>query len=73
MEDQLKMGDNNPEPPYTFRLSDLPTLDRQVDHGTDFTVWRLQWESYSSLSGLGDQPAAKQVQALSLCFSRETL
>jgi len=67
------MGDDNPVPPYTFRLSDLPKLDLQLDRGTDFTAWRLQWESYCSLSGLGDQPPAKQVQALSLCLSRETL
>ena len=30
-------------------------------------------DSYSNLSGLVNQPAAKQVQALSLCFSGETL
>jgi len=59
--------------PYVFRLSDLPKLDLRIDWETDFTTWRLQWDSYSNLSGLVNQPTAKQVQALSLCFSRETL
>ena len=58
---------------YTFRLSDLPKLDLQVDKGTDFTAWRLQWKSYGNLSGLAKQDPSKQVEALSLCFSRETL
>ena len=58
-----------PGPSYTFRLNDLPKLDLQIDRGTNFTTWRLQWRSYCSLSGL----ASKQVEALSWCFSRETL
>ena len=58
---------------YTFRLSDLPKLDLQVDRGTDFTAWHLQWRSYCNLSGLAGQEASKKVEALSLCFSRETL
>ena len=61
------------ERPYTFRLSDLPRLDLQVDKGTDFTAWRIQWDSYCSLSGLAKEVAEKQVEALTLCFSRETL
>jgi len=60
-------------PSYTFRLSDLPKLDLQVDRGTDFTAWLLQWQSYCNLSELAGQEASKQVEALSLCFSRETL
>ena len=59
--------------PYVFRLSDLPKLDLQVDHGTDFEAWKAQWTSYSTLSGLSGDSAAIQVQALTLCFSRETL
>ena len=58
---------------YTFCLSDLPKLDLQFDKGTDFAVWRLQWTSYCCLSGLSREVASKQVEALSLCFSRETL
>lgn len=54
---------------YTFRQGDLPKLDLQVDRGTDFTAWKSQWEAYFSLSGLESQTDAKQVQALTLCFS----
>ena len=66
--------DDNPrQVPYTFRLSDLPKLDLQVDKGTDFTAWRTQWECYCNLSGLAEQAAEKQVEAFNLCLSRETL
>ena len=58
---------------YVFRAGDLPKLDLQVDRGTDFKAWRDQWNAYMSLSGLGDQTAEKQVQALTLCFSCETV
>ena len=58
---------------YTFRLGDLPKLDLQIDRGSDFAAWRTQWDSYDSLSGLSAESADKQVQALMLCFSRETL
>ena len=56
-----------------FRQGDLLKLNLQVDRGTDFTAWRLQWDSYSDLFGLIRQPADKQVQALSQFFSWETL
>ena len=58
---------------YTFRQGNLPKLDVQIDKGMDFTAWCTQWEAYGSLSGLDQQAAAKQVKALMLCFSRETL
>ena len=58
---------------YVFRQGDLPKLDLQVDRGTDFKAWKSQWGAYLSLSGLDKEIAAKQVQALTLCFSRETL
>ena len=58
---------------YVFRQGDLPKLDLQVDRGTDFTAWKSQWEAYFSLSGLDRQPDAKQVQAFTLCLSRETV
>ena len=61
------------EPTYTFRQGDLPKLDLQIDRGTEFTAWRTQWDSYSSLLGLAKEDAAKQVKALTLCLSRETL
>ena len=59
--------------PYVFRQGDLLKLDLQLDRGTDFAAWKLQWDSYISLSGLAGEDAQKQVQALMLCFSRETL
>ena len=58
---------------YTFRQSDLPRLNLHIDRGTDFGAWRTQWESYSSLSGLSNEDAAKQVKALTLCLLRDTL
>ena len=58
---------------YTFRPGDLPKLDLQVDREADFKAWKTQWEAYLSLSGLATQEDAKQVQALTLCFSRETV
>ena len=36
-------------------------------------MWQTQWSSYSSLSGLENEDATKQVKALTLCLSRETL
>ena len=58
---------------YVFRQGDLPKLDLHVDRGSDFLAWKSQWDAYLSLSGLGTQPQTKQVQALTLCFSRETV
>ena len=47
--------------PFTFRQGDLPKLDLQVDRGSDFTAWKAQWDSYTSLSGLNGEDEAKQV------------
>lgn len=58
---------------YIFRSGDLPKLDLQVDRGTDFKAWKSQWDAYLSLSGLETQSQPKQVQALTLCLSRETV
>ena len=58
---------------YVFRQGDLPKLDLQIDRGTDFAAWRAQWEAYATLSGLDKEAPDKQVKALTLCFSRETL
>ena len=59
--------------PYTFRTSNLPNMDLDTDRGTDFHAWQQQWLAYRSLSGRAGESATKQVQALQLCFSRETL
>ena len=61
------------ETSYTFHQWDLPKLDLQIDRDTEFTAWRTQWNCYSSLSGLVNEDATKQVKALTLCLSRETL
>ena len=58
---------------FTFRQGDLPKLDIEVDRGSDFVAWQAQWECYLNLSELAKEPMTKQVQALTLCFSRETL
>ena len=58
---------------YVFRQGDLPKLDLQIDRGTDFAAWRAQWEAYATLSGLDKEAPDRQVKALTLCFSRETL
>ena len=58
---------------YTFRQGDLPKLDLQVDKGSDFEAWKAQWQAYYSLSGLLGETDTTQVQALTLCFSRETI
>ena len=58
---------------FVFRPGDLPKLDLQIDRGADFKAWKTQLEAYLALSGLGDQDATKQVQALTLYFSRETV
>ena len=58
---------------FVFRQGDLPKLDLQVDRGSDFKAWKIQWEAYFSLLGLDDQAAEKQVQALTLSFSCEML
>ena len=57
---------------YVFRQGDLPKLELQIDRGSDFSAWQTQWELFMSLPGLGEETAVKQVQALTLCFSRET-
>ena len=53
--------------------SDLPKLDLKTDRGTEIHAWPQRWPAYRSLLGLGGESAAKQLQALQLCFSRETL
>ena len=58
---------------YVFRQGDLLKLNLQVDCGTDFTAWKAQLEAYRSLSGLDKESQVKQVKALTLRFSCETL
>ena len=57
---------------FTLKMSDLPRLDIATDTGAKFSAWKRQWEAYFSLSGLTHEDAKTQVQALCLCFSRNT-
>lgn len=66
---KLTQGPSYSKMAYVFRQGDLPKLDLQVDRGSDFKAWKTQWKAYLSLSGLAEQDQAKQVQALTLCFS----
>ena len=59
--------------PWSYRKSELPKLDIAIDRGPRFAAWKIQWESYCGLSGLLNQTASIQVQALTLCMSRDTL
>ena len=58
---------------YTFRQSDLPKLDLNVDRRTDFAAWQAEWDLYCFLSRFVEEDTVKQVKALILCLSRETL
>ena len=60
---------------FMFRAGGLPKLDLhvQLDRGADFKAWKTQWKVHLDISGLAEQEAAKQVKALTLCFSRETV
>ena len=59
---------------YIFRQGDLYTTARPPGRRRHrFQSVEKQWEAYFSLSGLDAQDDDKQVQALTLCFSQETL
>ena len=59
--------------PYTYRQSDIPLLDIEVDRGTDFRAWKKEWESYVQLSGLHAEQDATKVHVLTRAFSRATI
>ena len=61
------------DPTYIFCQSELPKLDYSIDRGIDFIAWYMQWGSYCFLLELDNQDMVKQVKALMLCLSRETL
>ena len=58
--------------PYTFRKSDIPQLDLDIDRGSAFTSWVEEWNAYSSVSQLEKESAETQYNVLRLAFSRET-
>ena len=55
------------------RQGDLPNWTYKSTEGADFSAWKTQWDAYLSLSGQGKEPQSKQVKALTLCFSRESI
>ena len=59
--------------PYTFRKSDLPTLNIDSDGLQDFMVWKTKWEGYLLLSGLADEDATVQIRVLEACLEGRTL
>ena len=58
--------------PFTFRKSDIPNLDLDIDRGSNFTSWKEEWTAYSLVSGLSKEEAETQYNVLRLAFSRET-
>ena len=58
--------------PFTFRKSDIPHLDLDIDRGSNFTSWKEEWDAYLLVSGLSKEKAATQYNVLRLAFSRET-
>ena len=58
--------------PFTFRRSDIPRLDLDVDRGSNFKAWLEEWSAYHAVSGLSDQEAETQYHVLRLAFSRDT-
>ena len=65
--------DNNAIMPYTFRKSDLPMLNLDVDSLKDFTIWKTKWEDYRILSSLADEAGAAQARVLRACMEGSTL
>ena len=58
--------------PFTFRRSDIPRLDVDVDRGSSFKAWLEEWSAYHAVSGLSEESDDIQYHVLRLAFSRET-
>ena len=58
--------------PFTFRKSDIPQLDLDIDRGSGFSSWKEEWNAYSAVSGLEKEEPDTQYNVLRLAFSRET-
>ena len=58
--------------PYTFRRSDIPKLDLDVDRGASFKAWLEEWAAYSAVSQLGKEDSDTQYNVLRLAFTRDT-
>ena len=58
--------------PFTFRRSNIPQLDLDIDQGSGFTSWKEEWNAYSAVSGLEKEEPGIQYNVLRLAFSGET-
>ena len=58
--------------PFTFRKSDIPHLDLDIDRGSNFTSWKEEWTAFSLASELFKKEAETQYNVFRLAFSRET-
>ena len=58
--------------PSTFRRSDIPKLDLDVDRGSNFKAWLEEWSAYIAVSGLSEENGDTKYHVLRLAFSRET-
>ena len=41
--------------PFTFRCSDIPKLNLDVDRGSNFKAWLEEWSAYIAVSGLSKE------------------
>ena len=57
---------------FTFRRSDIPRLDLDIDSGSNFKAWLEEWTTYHALSGLNKQDGETQFYVLRLAFLRDT-
>ena len=57
--------------PFTFRRSNIPKLDLDVDRGSNFKAWLEEWSAYIAVSELGKENADTKYHVLRLAFSRE--
>ena len=60
--------------PYTFRKSDIPFLDLDIDRGNAFTSWKEKWNAYAVciIVWTGWGKCSNPVNVLRLAFPRDT-
>ena len=57
---------------FTFKRSDTPRLDLNVNHGSNFKAWLKEWTAYHAVLGLNEQDGETQYHVLRLTFLRDT-
>ena len=58
--------------PFTFRHSDIPKLDLDMDRGNNFKACLEEWSADIAVSGLSEENGNTKNHVLSMAFSRET-